>query len=310
MCIRSKICAWLHVDRKNPPPPGWFSIYYVPWSRAVCKRFHDEMRPSHLVVKSLTHGSWSGSIVNWKPPGGGGFLSINLIDQRFAKIKCIRSKICTWFHEWVMSHMNESCHTHEWVMSHTWMKCNLDCTWSIKDLHLICSQKSSANLSSHQKFALDFMNESCHTHEWVMSHTWMSHVTHMNESCHTHEWVLIIISSKICTWRFNWIYTEGSECSNLKRYKFYIERQMQIFDQRFAPDFWLHLICTWLNLYRGIWVFQSGEFFGGRILSGNCQIFTCMYVCINIHIHTYMYMYKYIYIYMYKYTYTYIYVYV
>ena len=34
------------------------------------------------------------------------------------------------------------------------------------------------------------MNESCHTHEWVMSLTWVSHVTHMNESCHTHEWVM------------------------------------------------------------------------------------------------------------------------
>jgi len=31
---------------------------------------------------------------------------------------------------------------------------------------------------------------SCHTHEWVMLHTWMSHVTHMNESCHTDEWVM------------------------------------------------------------------------------------------------------------------------
>jgi len=27
----------------------------------------------------------------------------------------------------------------------------------------------------------------CHVYEWVMSHIWMSHVTHMNESCHTHE---------------------------------------------------------------------------------------------------------------------------
>ena len=34
------------------------------------------------------------------------------------------------------------------------------------------------------------MNESCHTYEWVMSHIWMSHVTHMNESCHTYEWVM------------------------------------------------------------------------------------------------------------------------
>ena len=65
------------IDRKKPPPPGGVSIYYVPWSRAVCKRFHDEMRPSHLVMKSLTHGSWSGNIVNRKPPrGGGSFRSI------------------------------------------------------------------------------------------------------------------------------------------------------------------------------------------------------------------------------------------
>jgi len=72
--------AWItQVDgKKLPPGPGGFSLYYVPWSRAVCKRFHDEMRPSHLVVKSLTHGSWSGNIVNRQPPRGGGFLSINV----------------------------------------------------------------------------------------------------------------------------------------------------------------------------------------------------------------------------------------
>ena len=68
----------IQLDRKKPPPPGGFSIYYVPWSRAVCKRFHDEMRRSHLVVKSLTHGSWSGNIVNRKKTRGGGFLSIKL----------------------------------------------------------------------------------------------------------------------------------------------------------------------------------------------------------------------------------------
>ena len=38
------------------------------------------------------------------------------------------------------------------------------------------------------------MNASCHTYEWVMSHTWMVHVTHkwchitrMDESCHTYD---------------------------------------------------------------------------------------------------------------------------
>ena len=62
---------------KETPPPGGFSIYYVPWSRAVCKRFHDEMRRSHLVVKSFTHGSWSGNHSTKNPPRGGGFPSIN-----------------------------------------------------------------------------------------------------------------------------------------------------------------------------------------------------------------------------------------
>ena len=51
------------------------------------------------------------------------------------------------------------------------------------------------------------MNESCRTHEWVMSYIWISHgtymngscytyvshVTHMNESCHTYEWVMFFI---------------------------------------------------------------------------------------------------------------------
>jgi len=31
-------------------------------------------------------------------------------------------------------------------------------------------------------------DSSCHTYEWVMSHIWVSHVTHMSESCHTYEW--------------------------------------------------------------------------------------------------------------------------
>ena len=34
------------------------------------------------------------------------------------------------------------------------------------------------------------MNESCHTYGWVMSHIWMSHVTHRNVSCHTYECVM------------------------------------------------------------------------------------------------------------------------
>ena len=35
-----------------------------------------------------------------------------------------------------------------------------------------------------------YMNESCHTRTWVMSHIWMAHATHAHESCHTYEWVM------------------------------------------------------------------------------------------------------------------------
>ena len=78
MCVYIYMCH-VYIDRKNPPRPGGFCIYYVPWSRAVCKRFHDEMRRSHLVVKSLTHGSWSGNHSTKKPSLGGGFPAINVV---------------------------------------------------------------------------------------------------------------------------------------------------------------------------------------------------------------------------------------
>ena len=92
---------------RTPPPPGGVPIYYVPWSRTVCKRFYDKMRPSHLVVKSLTHGSWSGNIVNRKPPRGGGFFRSMCIRQCLVDLSqyfeiyiyicmCIRQCLVTW----------------------------------------------------------------------------------------------------------------------------------------------------------------------------------------------------------------------
>jgi len=45
------------IDRKKPPPPagGFYLLCSLIMSRVY--RFHDEMRPSYLVVKSITHGS-------------------------------------------------------------------------------------------------------------------------------------------------------------------------------------------------------------------------------------------------------------
>jgi len=93
-----------YIDRKNPPPPGGFSIYYVPWSRAVCKRFHDEMQRSHLVVKSLTHGSWSGNHSTKKPSRGGGFPAINLIIHAPWLLHTCANPFSITFYTWIMTH--------------------------------------------------------------------------------------------------------------------------------------------------------------------------------------------------------------
>ena len=78
-----------------------------------------------------------------------------------------------------MSHVtgiNKSRQTYEWVyVWHDSLLCDTN-TWAYVPLHLVSLQTCH---STH-------MNESCHTHERVMSHTWMSHVTSINEVCHTH----------------------------------------------------------------------------------------------------------------------------
>ena len=68
------------------------------------------------------------------------------------------------------------------------------------------------------------MNESCHTYEQVMSHIWMSHVTHLYESCHTYERVLSHIwmshvthmneSCHTCKWVMSHIWTSHGTLMN------------------------------------------------------------------------------------------------
>jgi len=69
-------------------------------------------------------------------------------------------------------------------------------TWLIQNVgHDSCGtcgtwliQKNEFDNKEFNSFFLP--SETQITYEWVMSHIWMSHVTHMNESCHTYEWVM------------------------------------------------------------------------------------------------------------------------
>jgi len=90
---------------------------------------------------------------------------------------------CVTSHTWMIHvrHMNASCHTDECIMSHVRMH-------HIK--HMIASCHTYECVMSQ-------MNESRHTHEWVilghdtfefvMSHMWIRHVTHVNASCHAYR---------------------------------------------------------------------------------------------------------------------------
>ena len=71
----------------------------------------------------------------------------------------------------LLSHVHTYIYLYIYIYTHTY----------IIYIHMQCGVRRSH--ATHT-------NESCHTHQWVMSHTRMIHVTHTNESCHTHEWVM------------------------------------------------------------------------------------------------------------------------
>jgi len=122
----------------------------------------------------------------------------------------------TWFScmrvTWLL-HMCDMTHSHVWQTSRVWHNsihmcvCVCVCECVRHDSLTSSGFRSAKNESCHTYNGVmshiwmshvTHMNESCHTHEWVMSHIWMSHVTHiwmshvihMNESCHTYEWVM------------------------------------------------------------------------------------------------------------------------
>ena len=61
----------------------------------------------------------------------------------------------------------------------------------IRNDEWVMSHMTESCLMSHMWIShVTHMNESCLTYEWVMSQLWMSHVSCMNESCLTYEWVM------------------------------------------------------------------------------------------------------------------------
>jgi len=85
-----------------------------------------------------------------------------------------------------VTHMNESYHTCKWVMSHT-----------SDSVRYLGSYIPHTNESFHTyDRVMSHMNGSCHTHQILFDtlvrvfHIQICHVTRMNESCLTYEWVM------------------------------------------------------------------------------------------------------------------------
>jgi len=98
-------------------------------------------------------------------------------------------------YEWVMSNMNELCHTHEYANTNT---------------HLSRTRNTPTRTSSDSCACFLFMSESCHTHDNIMSHTthgeesgvyicvtWCIHVCDMTYPGTHHSWRGVIYS---CVW--------------------------------------------------------------------------------------------------------------
>ena len=157
--------------------------------------------------------------------------------------------------------MNESCHTYEWVMSHIWM-----------------SHVTHMNESCHI-----YMNESCHTYEWVssqkwnmahrdiitpqsamshgthmhdpwrtyarvISHAWMSHITHMNESQESHhtneKWQIAMFSLRSLQWVM--AHTRMRDVT----YEYVISKALMSHNTRMNESYYMHewvISYTWMS---------------------------------------------------------------
>jgi len=133
---------------------------------------------------------------------------------------------------------------------------------------------------SHVAVAKDntCMNESCHTYEWVMSHIWMSHVTHMNESCHTCEYVMAHVwmshvTRMTCLWLQCVAVNDTPGCCRQRHNTYQWVMSYMWMSRLTRVNRWLHITNLCMCVYIYIYIYT--------------YIYICIYIYINIYIYTY-----------------------
>jgi len=97
-----------------------------------------------------------------------------------------KRKCATWIvdvsHDSTMKRLVHTCdmtHSYAWRDSFIRVTCHTN-QW-------VMSRTSMSHVTHVNESCHAHVNESCHTYRWVMMHTSMSHVTHINESCQAYE---------------------------------------------------------------------------------------------------------------------------
>jgi len=221
-----------HVIHANEPchihawvmPHIWMS--HVTHMSESCHTY--EWAMSHTWVRHIAHMNEPCHTYEWAMPRA--WMS-HFTHKKWAMLHIWMSQHERMSH---VAHMNEPCHPQECAMSHIWMSHVTHMNELPESMCLACTRCSACaclrrrTASSARASAsiwccvcdtschiwirdVTHMNESCHTHVWVMSvensfcarlrvlwcrvwdtsyHIWMRHVSQMNESCHAHEWVM------------------------------------------------------------------------------------------------------------------------
>jgi len=98
----------------------------------------------------------------------------------YACVTCI----CMWRDE-CREEWRASWHTDEWVMSRRWVNhvTQIKQHWHTSMSHGIHMCDTHTGLTSVVRH-VTHTNESCHIHDWVMSHRWMCHITQFRQYGH------------------------------------------------------------------------------------------------------------------------------
>ena len=161
----TRLQTWLKIWRL-PTKRVWY-VRGLPWKRVWYVQRLPGNFGSHNDFKSDLLSSWRDMTRSY------------MWHDSYIHVTCL-THVCDRTHSYVW---HDSC---DMAHSFLWYDSFMRVTWLI---HMCDMTRSHV---WHDAFicVTGLMHAASYTYEWVMPHTWMSHVTHVKESCHTYDYVM------------------------------------------------------------------------------------------------------------------------